>query len=132
MSIQSGGVSKMQMGRAITMISKHDHCCFETLDLILSQRLTGSVVSRSKMTHQPIDANVAKSRQRRHKLTQFIKTNSQSSHSRINFHVYISDNSSLGSRAIERFNHVETINDRRKLLLHADLLFNDTETTETK
>ena len=44
------------------------------------------------MTHQSIDAHVAKRRERSDKLAQLIESNSKPAHSRVDFQMNVSDN----------------------------------------
>ncbi len=83
------------MSRTITMVAKNDDCVFKTLNLIASQRLAGIVVGGSEVTHDSIDAHVAKLRERVDELAQLVKANSQTSHASVDFNVNVSDYSGV-------------------------------------
>src|ERR1043166_5631103 len=98
------------MSRPITMIPKDNDRVFETLNLIARQRLARVVISGCEMTHDPVDAHVAKLRECVDEVSQLIEANAQSSHSRVDFDMNVCDNSLVRRGLVQRFEHVETIN----------------------
>src|SRR5215216_5822236 len=95
MSEDARGVCKVQVSGTITMIAINGNCVFETLNLIARQRLAGIVVGCREMTHDSIDAHVAKLGERVNELAQLIKANSQTSHAGIDFNVNVGDYSGV-------------------------------------
>src|SRR5687767_8169359 len=84
------------------------------------------------MTHQSIDAHVAKLLERRDKFIQLIETNSQTAHSCIDFDVNIGNYSSVQSRSIQRLDHIEPVDHRSQSMLNADRCLSGPETSETQ
>src|SRR5215213_5030987 len=95
MSEDACGVCEVQVSGTITMIAINGNCLFKTLNLITRQTLAGVVVRCSEMTHDSIDAHVAKLRERVNELAQLIKANSQTSHAGIDFNVNVGDYSGV-------------------------------------
>src|SRR5207245_10167450 len=84
------------------------------------------------MSHQSIDANVWKTIECFTEFRNFVRPHSQPSHSCVDFHVNIHDCVRFAGREIERFDHIETINNRREMFAQASRFLAAPKSAETK
>jgi hypothetical protein len=122
----------MQVSRTVPVVAKEGNRVVETLDLIVSQGLAGSVVSGSEVTHQSIDSHVAKWFERDNEFAQVIEANSEPAHAGVNLYVNVRDHTCIGSSAIQRVDHVNAVNNRRQSLLNAECGLSRPVTSETE
>src|SRR5215217_8870189 len=101
----------MQVRRTITVIAKHRNRVIETIDLVAGQRLARGVVGSSEMRHDTVNTHVSKLTQRGDEFTQLIETNSEPAHARVDLYVNISHNAGVRRGLVQRFNHLEMIDD---------------------
>src|SRR5581483_5999651 len=122
----------MNEGRPETSFAKDRDSFIEFRQLIDGELFFRFVIRGGQMRHQSIDANVLKTSYCVAEFSNFAGAHTQASHAGIDLHMDISDRIRCMGLAIERFDHVEAINDRRQPMLQKRAFLTRPKTAETE
>ena len=101
------------------VIAKRRNGLLESLKLRDRKVCLLFIISRSQMRHEPVNANVCESLQRGAEIPNIVGSHAQPTHSGVDFQMNIDSCSRILRGTIQRFDHVETVNNRREILLNA-------------